>query len=308
MAIVWVREALASGTGEGSFESGNTYTRMFDVLTDSYDDNAITVASASAGGVAIPTPFSYFSKGNDYDYGSVVTRIRPDRDERFPLLWHVTVEYTVIRPSSGDALPAGTFDITYQLPNIRIWGIPVLEVINKDVNGKPVQNSAGERLKPLPEDVRYITAIEITSWMRAYNADYWAQYANSVNADTIWGRKPKTLLMIGPPNGTRKVDRIGTYWEVRLEIHWDERGWDKEYEDRGRVRLARPDGSVPTSPSVASGTVPITGLAGEVDEAVPLDGQGQPLAFGLPLVYLKFTLKESRAWAPLNLPPLNITW
>lgn len=309
MAITWVREALASGAGEGSLDSGNRYRRVFDVLSDSYNDNALTVSTASAGGVSIPSPLDYFSKGNDTDYGSVVTRITPERDDRYPLLWHVTVEYTVIRPSTGDALPGGTFDITYALPDIRIWGIPVMEVVSEDVNGNPVQNSAGAPFNPRPEDVRYIKAVEVTSWIRAYNMDFWSGYEDTVNADRIWGRDPKTLLMAGPPNATRKVDGIGTYWEVRLEIHWDPRGWDREFEDRGRVKLVNSFGTEPSPSDPAVGVAPLSDQAGyPADEDVPLDGHGQPLAFGLPRVFRTFTIKQSKAWAPLNLPALDVTW
>lgn len=309
MAIVWVHEAQESGRGEGSYESGSSYTRVFDVLTNSYDDNAITVANANDGSLAIPQAFAYFTKGNDTDYGSVVTRRSAERDDQYPLLWHVTVEYTVVRSTDGEPLPGGTFDITYQLPNVRIWGIPITEVMRKDVNGNPIQNSAGVPFKPLPEDIRYITAIEVTSWVRNYNVDFWAPYADSVNADTIWSRAPGTLLMVGPPNGNRKVDGIGTYWEVRVEVHWDKNGWAKEYEDRGRAKLVNDFGTEPSPSDPAAGTAPITDIAGiPVDEDVPLNGQGQPLAFGQPRVYLPFTIKESRAWAPLNLPPLNILW
>ena len=309
MAILWVREALESGRGEGSFESGSSYTRVFDVLSDSYDDNAITVVNADDGNIAIPGPFEYFTKGNDTDYGSVVTRRSAERDSQYPLLWHVTVEYTVVRSADGEPLPGGTFDITYQLPTVRIWGIPIAEVMRKDVDDKPIENSAHVPFNPLPEDVRYITAIEVTSWLRAYDMDLWAPYADSVNTDIIWGRDPGTLLMVGPPHGTRKVDGIGTYWEIRLEIHWDERGWDLELEDRGRAKLVNSSGGEPTSPSVAAGTAPITDIAGiPVDEDVPLNGQGQPLAFGEDRVYLPFTVKESKSWAVLGLPDINIIW
>ena len=309
MAIVWVHEAQESGRGEGSYESGSSYTRVFDVLTDSYDDNAITVANADDGSIAIPEAFAYFTKGNDTDYGSVVTRRSAERDDQYPLLWHVTVEYTVVRSTDGEPLPGGTFDVTYQLPNIRIWGIPVVEIVRKDVNGNPVENSAGVPFNPLPEDVVYHKAIEITSWVRVYNMDFWSLYEDTTNADYVWGRAPGTLLMVGPPNATRKVDGIGTYWEVRLEIHWNPKGWDKEYLDQGRVKLVNEFGTEPSPSDPAAGVAPITDMSGlPMDQDVPLDGNGQPLAQGAERVYRTFTLKEARAWAPIGLPALNIIW
>lgn len=308
MAIVWVHEALASGSGVGEHGSGGSYVRVFDVLSDSYDDNAITVAAANDGTTAIPAAYSYFHKGNDTDYQSVVTRIAPERDARYPLLWHVRVEYTVFSTSSGN-LPGGTIAITSRLPDIRIWGIPVSEVIHQDVNGLPIANSAGQRFNPLPEDVYYLKAFEIAWPSRSYDLDFWTAYEDSVNADRVWGRNPGSLLMVGPPSATRKVDSVGTYWEMKAEIHWNKKGWVKQYIDMGKVKLVASDGSAPSANNPATGVMPITDQAGlRVGDDVPLDGAGQPLAAGQPWVIRYFTVKSLVAWAPLNLPALNITW
>lgn len=310
MAIIWVHEALASGSGYGDSESGRNYTRIFDVLTDSFDDNALTVSAADDGTLAIPSAYSYFAKGNDTDYGSVVTRIAPERDQQYPLLWHVRVEYTVLRPNTSDGTwPGGTIDVTGLLPSIRIWGIPVTEVLREDVNGNAIVNSAGQPYNPLPEDIYYLKAIEVQTHLRSYNLDYWTAYEDSTNADTIWGRAPGTLLMVGPPNGTRKIDRYGTYWEVRLEIHWNKKGWKKRVPDMGKVKTVSENGEPPTTSTPAVGVMPITDKAGRpVTDDVPLDGNGQPLAHGQPWVFHQWTIKSPMAWAPLNLPALNILW
>jgi len=312
MAIVSVTEALPSGSGVAEHDSGNQYLRVFDVLTDSYDDNAITVANAAdpATSLSVPQPYSYFTKGNDTDYGSIVTRIIPERDARYPLLWHVRVEYTVLRANTDTGQwPTGSVDITYRLPSVRIWGIPVVEVLDRDINDEPIVNSAGDPYQPRPEDVRYIKAIEVISWIRDYDMDFWGGYEDTVNSDEIWGREPGTLLMVGPPNGTRKVDWVGTYWEVRSEIHWDEDGWKKSIPDMGKNKLVNAAGGVPSSPSVAAGKEPITDKSGQrVLDNVPLDGSGQPLLHGLPWVVKDWTVKASKAWGPLNLPSINMRW
>jgi len=313
MAIVWVHEALASGKGSGQHDSGNTYERVFDVKSDSYDDNAYTIANAidPNTSLAIPSPYSYFQKGNDTDYGSIVTKITPERDSRYPLLWHVRVEYSVLRAdTSNGQWPGGTLDITFRLPDIRIWKLPVEEIIEYDViTGDPVANSAGDRFDPLPTDTRYRKAIEITFWARTYDLDDWDDYEDSTNADIIWGRDPGTLLMAGPPSGVRKVDNTGTYWENRLEIHYDPKGWKRSYYDRGRRKLVTDDLSPPSASTPATGKAPITdNTGGRVGDDVPLNGGGQPLAEGQDLVTLAFTFKESQPWAPLGLPELNITW
>ena len=315
MAIVWVHEALTSGEGVAEHDVGSKYTRMFDVLTNSYDDNADTVGTADDGSLAIPSAYAYFSKGNDTNYGSVVSRISPTRDQRFPLLWHVRVEYTVIRANTSDGTwPGGTLTITSRMPTIRIWGIPVAEVLNEDINGDPIVNSAGQPYEPLPEDVYYLKAFEIVSWIRTYNLDTWETYEDSTNADTIWGREPGTLLMIGPPNATRKVDDYGTYYEARLEIHYNPKGWKKRLADMGTAKLATATGDPPSASTPATGTIPITDNAGvQVRQNVPLDGNGQPLGRdtgGLPkpLIIKEWTIKQPQPWAPLNLPVLNIVW
>lgn len=312
--IVWVHEALASGSGVAEHDSGNSYSRVFDVLTDTYDDNAATVANATdpSSGLSIPAPYSYFSKGNDADYNSIVTRIVPDRDTRMPLLWHVRVEYTVLRANTSDGQwPAGTitFDTTPTLPAIRTWPIAVLEAVNQDINGKLITNSAGQKVTPTPEDVRYLTAIEIQWRIRTYNFDDWEPFADSTNAAPVWGRDPGTLLMIGLPSATRKVDQIGTYWEIRCEFHWDKRGWGIKVEDNGKRRLATDSGAPPSASEPATGLVDILDNHGKpIEEDWPLDGKGQPLELGKSVVWLDYVVKEPRDWTPLNLPTLNITW
>jgi hypothetical protein len=312
VSILWVHEALSSGSGVGEHDGGNSYTRVFDVLTDDFDDNAITVSAATdpSTGLAIPSPYDYFDKGNDTDYQSVVTRISPERDARYALLWHVTVEYTVIAANTSDGKwPSGVLNIIYRLPEIRIWGIAIAELMEKDINGNPIANSAGMPFDPPPEDVRYIKAIEITTWIRTYNLAAWAPYEDSTNATSVWGCDPETVLMVGPPSGTRKVDRVGTYYEIKAEFHWDPKGWDIEREDRGRVQLANDHGTAPSPSDPATGTVPITDNAGiAVNEEVPLDGNGRKLVFGQARVYKKYTIKGPADWTALSLPSLNVTF
>lgn len=309
MAIIWVHEALASGSGVGEHDSGGTYVRVFDVLTDSYNDNAITVAAANDGTLAIPAAYSYFSKGNDTDYNSVCTKIAPERDDRFPLLWHVRVEYTVLKTEGTSGLPAGTIDITYRLPDIRIWGIPVTEVVSQDIYGNWICNSAGDKYTPLPEDIFYIKAFEISYAIRTYNLDFWAAYEDTVNADTIWGRGFGTLLMVGPPSGTRKIDKVGTYWEIRLEIHYNPKGWTKRILDAGKNRLVTAAGGTPSTGTPATGRMPITDQAGKpVTDDVPLDGNGQPLGLNQPWVVKGWYIKQPVSWASLGLPTINVLW
>jgi len=314
VAIVFVHEALVSGEGEATHDSGNKYVRVFDVLTDSYDDNAITVANAvdPETSLAIPAPYSYFTKGNDTDYGSIVTRIRPERSRRLPKLWHVTVEYTVIRPNTSNGQwPVGTvtFDVTLRLPGIRIWGIPVAEVLNEDINGDPVVNSAGQLYQPRPEDIYYRKAVEITWWCRTYDFDDWDTYEDSTNNAVVWGCAAGTLLMQGPPNGVRNVDTIGTYYEMRTEIHYDKKGWKKRIPDMGRKKLVNANLTPPSPSDPATGVMPIDDEAGlPVTEDVPLDGNGQPLALGQPWVIDEVAVKAEVDWAGLGLPALNITF
>lgn len=310
MSITWVHEALASGSGKGSHDSGNQYVRLFDVMTDDYADNALTVANADDGTTAIPKAYSHFQKGNDTDYTAVVTEIAPERDARLPLLWHVRVVYTVLQNTAeGGTFPGGSLNVNVILPSIRIWGIPIKEVLREDVTGKPFANSAGELFTPLPEDVYYIRGIEITWWAREYQLGGWEAYEDSTNAETIWGCYAGTLLMVGPPKGTRKVDTYGTYWELRTEIHYNKRGWTKKLADMGTVKLVTASGEPPSASAEATGVMPITDQAGRaVGSPTPLDGEGQPLAQDAPWVIKEWDVKLPASWTALNLPPLNVTF
>ncbi len=314
MSIIWVHEALDSGGGRWEHQAGNRYVRTFDVLTDSFDDNELTVETAvdPNTGLGIPARFSYFEKGNDADYGAVAVRIVPERSKRYAKLWHVSVEYEWMRANtSSGQWPAGTIDVTARVPSVRVRGIPIKEVLYSDINGDAIANSASQPFNPRPEGVRYILAIEVTSWIRKYELAAWASYGDTTNAGAVWGFAPETVLMVGAPHAVRKVDQIGTYYELRAEFHWNSRGWKLQLEDRGTVRLVDAQGNTPTSGSAgqAVGSAPIHNEDGtRVERDVWLDGNGQKLPLGQPRVWMWYTVKEPKNWSALMLPELNVVW
>ena len=312
MAIVWVREDPESGGGDADIE-GRSYERIFLVLTDTVADGPKTVSEAvdPVSGLAVPGAFTVFAKGNETDYGAVCTKQRCQRNRQNPKLWRVTCTFTMLRSESG-TWPGGSIDLTFALPGVRMWWVGYQEAIDKDIHGAPIVNSAGQPFKPREEVTRYRLAIEVTRAVRSYSPATWAAYGGAVNADSAWGMPPGTLLMVAPPGGNRRVDQIGTYYEIRMEIHVNPDGWKRERLDQGTHRLATADGGIPSHSTPAAGVGWITDATGApVAHDVLLDGAGLPLEITNPggsPVTLEFEVYHPMPFAPLNLPSLNIAW
>jgi len=308
-----VTERLPSGEGRRIYPDGATYTRVFSVLTSTYAANAATVSTASLGGLAIPAKYTVFAKGNDGDSGSVVTDVDAKRDRGNPLLWHITVTYTPMRPdvtfvAEGEdgGEPAVIADITDALSRVRIWWVPFTKLMERDVTGKLIANAAGQAFKPVFEETEYRFAVEISRYERTYNSAWFEKFKNKVNSTKYWGAEPKTLLMIGGPGGTRMFDEIGTYYDIRYQIHYSPEGWDLERINKGMYKR-----HVPKYESISKERLIrcTDGAGAPVTEDVLLDETGyKQLDQDADPIILTFEIKETADFADLRLPQLNITW
>jgi len=295
MAIVWVRRDVKSWSGTETTTT-DTFKRDYLVLTDDIDDGPETVLAADD----LPALYTAYSDGNDSNANTVITNREPRRDTNAPLLWHVSITYTVLVDESGEG---GAGDIESVLPQIRMWFVNYTTPTQKDKNGDPIDNSAGELFDPAVQMDDCHLAIEIVRNELTPPFQKAQQFQNCLNKDAVWGVQPGLLKMMNI-GGTRKIQRNVIYWEVKYEVHYKKDGWEAELLDQGFLRNAGANGEPISQAEDKQGTVWMLDKRG-LPCAKPqlLDGAGNKLegAAAVP-VFLAFDLYPSEAFAPLQLP------
>lgn len=253
MAIVSVTEDLPSGPGTFSLEERG-YTRNFNVLTDSFDDNAITVINH----VDLPSFYEIFDKGNDTDPQAVVTAIDPQRDSVNPLLWRILYTYSVLRPDDGGGAPPGELTIEGTLPAFSISEryedrprLTALQRYTVDVDPVPpllttkpgtmvnLRNFAKDLYQDQPYYRETIRVITCRRYFRRY-ADLLAADIGTedrINLTAWWGIPSGQLKCLGMPGGVRMADNFGTYWETDMVFEWKRDGWWEEFAEVGFQEL-----------------------------------------------------------------------
>lgn len=98
MAAIEVSKLFERRSGKDTRDNHRTYTRMYEVLTDSDDDDEQVVGNASVGGVAVPLPGDPL----DSDPEAVVVDMDFDQSDESPRIWYVTAYYDSNPPTASD--------------------------------------------------------------------------------------------------------------------------------------------------------------------------------------------------------------
>lgn len=197
-------------------------------------------------------------------------------------------------------------------PSIR-WGSRTVRVpVRLDIDGKPILNSAGQKFDPPAEEDLQVLVYEYSHNIATYSEANAQNYRGAINSDnfTLAGLALEPYQARITSINATNAERNGTrYWResVVVEIADD---WRLTLVDEGIVKKSAEDGAgdpVYINDGNEIRTVPILDANGvPVVEQVLLDGQGEPLGGGDP-VLLKFdtVAKPPRAFGPLGLPITN---
>lgn len=206
--------------------------------------------------------------------------------------WTVTASY------------AGEDDPLAEPADVSVVKVPYQRTLTEDVNGVPVNNSAGDPFEAGILVDRHRFKLVVTRNVLTYNAWVWEPYQDSVNLFAVV--MPKMLP--GVPAGCGKltsdaerVRRAGNndfYWKLKVEIDVNTRtladgvtyeGWKVRLRDCGYREL------------VAGNPVPIILRGGQAPSTpVPLDGLGGRLDPANDPVTLPFDGYVEKDWAPLG--------
>lgn len=274
MAVISVEELRAGRSSSHDETFQRTYTRLFRVLTD--DPHTGGFAVRAALGFTVGAQYQVGTPGTDpwaeSDTGAFCTAIRAECVED-GCEWTVTAEYGPWTPKNENPL--------LDPEELEYGGAQFERVIDFDINGDPICNSAGDWFDPpvTIDDSR--PTFTVTRNEGTFDRARARQMRDKLNAALFYDYAPGTVKC-GFITGQRLWHAaIGFYYKVRYPFDVNEDGWDRTILDQGYRYLSGSqrkqilvDGSPATSP-------------------VPLDGAGGQLAVGGTPVGLAFTLYES---------------
>lgn len=291
MAIVSVSEK--TGARGGETEKGEfTYTRVFIVITDSGLVGSGFVRAATG----IPRRGDIYATATEFDTSSFAKEISAEQDSENPRLWNVTVNYGTISPEEkaqqeepNPILRPAVFSWSFQKAGRAVY---------KDINDKPIRNSAGEYFSPPPEidDSRPVLVVNRNE--PSFNPSIAIDYQDAINSDSFLGFSAGKVKVAGIAAQSASEGQY-SFWQVNYEFEFRRDGWQLILEDLGRNRKWKTG-----DPPAESGQLqPILSGGVPVSDAVPLDGSGQPLANPSPSnrVPLPFDVYKSLPFASLSL-------
>lgn len=148
--------------------------------------------------------------------------IRPRQRSGTLTVWDVDVTYK--------ARETPVFDSPFDDPVERTWGyIRTQEPYERDVNGVPILNAAGEPFDPPPErDVTRPTLVCVRK-EPAFSIAAFIPFYDSVNNLHFFGAAPGQAKFMGVSGRGPLVKSGFTYWEVTYEFHFREEPWHQAF-------------------------------------------------------------------------------
>lgn len=162
-----------------------------------------------------------------------VSNIAPDAIG--PFFYEVRVTYSTLPVIGGDRQPNPGASPLDQPWKIR-WGfVSQNEQIDRDINGKPLHNSAGELFDPpLQRDKK-----DLALWVQrpmawnVFSAIEANSYIDAINTDWFLSIFAPGLVLCVDYGGEAAYAADLVYWMVNYEFHMREDGWKYRVEDAG---------------------------------------------------------------------------
>jgi hypothetical protein len=289
MAVTACNEILGARSSGIDAQWRRTYRRAWRVETDSpftgsYEARTSIpvfpgnyyVQTDGAGTVTEFDTFSFASK--------IEASIDPECDD--DCAWIVTVDYGPYDPTTFPENPL-------QHPLKISFGSGRFErVVDQDINGNAVSNSAGDYFDPPPTIDDSRPTIRVVRNEQTYNPQYAISWKDTVNTDTFFGFGPGQVKLAQPLGELEYSPVIGFYVVVTYEFEINPAGWKKEILDQGLRKLG------------GGGQVACVDENGQpVTSPVLLDGAGGQLATGGDPAFMEFEVYQKAAFSGLALDP-----
>lgn len=297
MAVTTIEE-LPGNPGAVDNKYVRTYSRSWRVTTTDPLDRALTVLSAVRA--AVPR---YYISGNDTDSGAFIQSMSaveedPKNDK---CVWIVTADYSSAMEETD----------TDENPLKRRWersfGFEQYQrLTNRDVEGNPLQTSAGEDFATPIEVEESRPQLVIKRNELYFNVQRAVDYQDAVNSDYFFGAAPGTAK-IKSITADERVENLTSgpfvFFEVSYTIQFNKDGWTKRVLDQGLMAIWDMPAPLPGRPGKVKKTLyKIKDKDGQpITKPALLDGQGYELEDGLEPSWREFNVYRSLPFAPLNL-------
>lgn len=273
------------GTRDFTFEvNGATVSanlvRRFKVVLDSGGPGA-DVAASNANGLPFlrdPHPYDPFARCKS---------VRGQSEANDDKIWVVEATYTYDTQDESQQ-PENPLD---EPPQVA-WGFQQFQkVLQKDINGKALLNTADEQFDPLPEvdDSRLVLSYQRNE---AYFPVALArEYQDAVNSDAFLGA-PAGTVKCQNINATRQFRNDVYFWAVSYEFHFrsDDDDWELHILNQG-YRTTLDD-----SYSIVSDQE-----GRPMNQPVLLDIDGQELTEGADPIFLDYKAYREKPFSAFNI-------
>jgi len=277
-------EKAHSSFGRGRMEGEEVWTVLFDD-----EDDPRSRQFLAKGAADIPRMYT----SHPYHRWYYVQAIDA-RPLNGPMLYEVTVHYGALTPVSGS-------DIGEPVDPLAIppkWTWPqaaVTEQIDRDINGDPITNSAGETFDPPPtnEVQEFVARVEL--YRAVFNPVLAWEYRGAVNSDIFLGF-PAEKVKCTHYEGEEMQTPGGLRYRIVMEFHvrWD--GWKLRRLDEGfREYYGVNDDGTPDYRNILD----TSGL--QVTEPHKLKDTGRKLEVGGTPHFLEVQTYRTMAFAALGL-------
>lgn len=276
--------------GGTSDRDGADSTRAWRVTVNDRNDNEFTIIPQMAGNIQAETP----QLGMRVD--NISAKMEDDKGWSF---WWVEASYTnrPVDPNKPD--DDGDKDPLNDPTEIDWDSGEGVEVIKKDLDDKPILNSAKDRFDEDAEQEVARPVLVITKNFATFEGKTAFDYVNTVNKSEFQGAEPGTLRL-RKIRARKQIRNTTKYWSVTFEFAYDPNGWQLEILDRGYYTLSQLSGQYVKKPIK-------DGNGEDVKKPQLLDGNGtlidtDDLKNGLATeAYLNFRTREEKDFNQLNL-------
>ncbi len=280
MAVIKVTEDFKGWGATDEIEANGTLTgaapRVFDVDFDTGDVGANRVFLAKADS-RIPQ----IGEAHPFSPWIFVTNRTVAVNALSPLAFKVTVNYTEI-------------ENPLEQPTIIEWlSASVTEPIDTDIDDNPIVNSSDEPFDPPPTEEFDDLLLRGVYNVAVFNPVDASIYKGAINTDFFLGFDPGQAKVVTYISREIKAITGNFYVEVTVEIQFRSDGWKRKFVDQGyRVKTGVDIDGKPTYEEIKDDEGdPIT-------EPVFLDGNGEKLDDGDPVVRLEFDTKPQLPFIP----------
>lgn len=239
-SIISVVELFEDRSGQ-IFEatSGNrNYVRKFRVMVNDNRVGPLTVSKAPG----IPLPFSPYMTETEFDLLALLTGIQaaPEHADDWQS-WIVTCTYSTEMPTNGpgdfnspDNQSGDQNNPEHEPPDIDWDWDTEHRALSKDLDGKPIVNSAGQPFTPVPT---FEVAPNILNFARNelfFDRSKSSKYSFVTNKDVFLGAPPGTVLCY-PPKAKRVFKGKSAYWRVTYKFKFG-----RQLDDKGTLETIQP--------------------------------------------------------------------